>query len=106
MFSVTDALEASGLRTDATAAAYAQMLCTLAYTAARAGQRTEALAMAEEARRLPQAAPPGRPIGISPAAVSLYTVGVHWALGAAGTALNTGKNLSARPPPCPWVHHH
>ncbi|WP_373464480.1 aldehyde dehydrogenase [Streptomyces sp. V4I2] len=61
MSSVTDDLETSGLRTDAMAAAYAQMLCTLAYTAARAGQRTEALAMAEEARRaarrLPQAAP-------------------------------------------------
>ncbi|MFI1002762.1 hypothetical protein ACH4RD_23155 [Streptomyces galbus] len=39
---VTD-LEASGLRTQAAAAGYAQMLCTLAYTAARAGQRAEAL---------------------------------------------------------------
>lgn len=97
MSSATDDLEASGLRTDATAAAYAQMLCTLAYTAARAGQRTKALAMTEEARRaarrLPQAAPPGRLFAISPAAVDLYAVGVHWALGDAGAALDAGKNL-------------
>ncbi|MBT2674777.1 helix-turn-helix transcriptional regulator [Streptomyces sp. ISL-14] len=95
-FTATD-LEATGLRTDATAAAYAQMLCTLAYTAARGGQRTEALAMTEEARRaahrLPQAAPPGRLFAISPAAVDLYAVGVHWALGDAGAALDAGKNL-------------
>lgn len=97
MSSATDDLEASGLRTDATAAAYAQMLCTLAYTAARAGQRNQALAMTEEARRaasrLPQAAPPGRLFAISPAAVDLYAVGVHWALGDAGAALDAGKNL-------------
>ncbi|GHD35523.1 hypothetical protein GCM10010313_82940 [Streptomyces violarus] len=30
---------------------------------------------------------------ISPAAVDLYAVGVHWALGDAGAALNAGKNL-------------
>lgn len=97
MSSATDGLEASGLRTQATAAAYTQILCTLAYTAARAGQRSEALAMTEEARRaarrLPQAAPPGRLFAISPAAVDLYTVGVHWALGDAGAALDAGKNL-------------
>ncbi|MFJ8158811.1 helix-turn-helix domain-containing protein [Streptomyces sp. NPDC094468] len=97
MSSATDGLEASGLRTEAAAAAYAQMLCTLAYTAARAGQRSEALAMTEEARRaarrLPQVAPPGRLFAISPAAVDLYAVGVHWALGDAGAALDAGKNL-------------
>ncbi|MFI9754305.1 helix-turn-helix domain-containing protein [Streptomyces collinus] len=97
MSSATDGLEASGLRTDATAAAYAQMLCTMAYTAARAGRRNQALALAEEARRaarrLPQTAPPGRLFAISPAAVDLYTVGVHWALGDAGAALEAGKNL-------------
>ncbi|MGM9380796.1 helix-turn-helix domain-containing protein [Streptomyces antibioticus] len=97
MSSATGGLEPSGLRTEAAAAAYAQMLCTLAYTAARAGQRSEALAMTEEARRaargLPQAAPPGRLFAISPAAVDLYAVGVHWALGDAGAALDAGKNL-------------
>ncbi|MFD5541982.1 hypothetical protein ACFWIJ_30200 [Streptomyces sp. NPDC127079] len=42
MTSAAADLEATGLRTDASAAAYAQMLCTLAYTAARGGQRAEA----------------------------------------------------------------
>lgn len=92
-------VEATGLRTDASASAYAQMLCTLAYTAARGGQGAGALAMTEEARRaarrLPAAAPAGRLFPISPAAVDLYAVGVHWALGDAGAALEAGKNLRA-----------
>ncbi|KPI10169.1 helix-turn-helix domain protein [Actinobacteria bacterium OK074] len=99
MTSAAADVEATGLRTDASAAAYAQTLCTLAYTAARGGQRAEALAMTEEARRacrrLPQATPPGRLFTISPAAVDLYAVGVHWALGDAGAALEAGKNLRA-----------
>ncbi|WP_455362135.1 transcriptional regulator [Streptomyces sp. SYSU K21746] len=97
MQTAASCVEATGLRTEASASAYAQMLCTLAYTAARGGQRTEALAMTQEARRaarrLPQAAPPGRLFPISPAAVDLYAVGVHWALGDAGAALEAGKDL-------------
>ncbi|MEV7416605.1 helix-turn-helix transcriptional regulator [Streptomyces sp. NPDC089919] len=92
-------VETTGLRTDAATAAYAQMLCTLAYTAARGGQRSDALAMIEEAcraaRRLPQAVPAGRLFPVTPAAVDLYAVGVHWALGDAGAALEAGKNLRA-----------
>ncbi|MFH9264123.1 helix-turn-helix domain-containing protein [Streptomyces sp. NPDC017546] len=90
-------VEATGLRTDASASAYAQMLCTLAYTAARGGHRTDALAMTEEARRaarrLPPHPPSGRLFPITPAAVDLYAVGVHWALGDAGAALEAGKDL-------------
>ncbi|MGC9442016.1 helix-turn-helix domain-containing protein [Streptomyces sp. WG5] len=97
MSSAATVVEATGLRTDAAAAAYAQMLCTLAYTAARGGQRSAALAMVEEARRsarrLPGSPPPGRLFPISPAAVDLYAVGVHWALGDAGAALEAGKDL-------------
>lgn len=97
MSSAAAGLEATGLRTDALSAAYAQMLCTLAYTAARGGQRTDALAMTEEARRaarrLPHTIPLGRLFPITPAAVDLYAVGVHWALGDAGAALDAGKNL-------------
>lgn len=97
MASAAADVEATGLRTDAAAAAYAQMLCTLAYTAARGGQRAQALPMVEEAgrsaRRLPQASPPGRLFPISSAAVDLYAVGVHWALGDAGAALEAGKDL-------------
>lgn len=98
-------VEATGLRTQAAAAAYAQMLCTLAYTAARAGRRTDALAMTEEARRaarhLPQSLPSGRLFTTSPAAVDLYAVGIHWALGDAGAALEAGKNLRAEQFPTP-----
>jgi transcriptional regulator with XRE-family HTH domain len=99
MTSAAAAVEATGLRTEASAAAYAQMLCTLAYTAARGGQRADALAMTEEARRaahrLPAVAPAGRLFSINPAAVGLYAVGIHWALGDAGAALEAGKNLRA-----------
>nr|WP_107905395.1 helix-turn-helix transcriptional regulator [Streptomyces chartreusis] len=97
MTSATTDLESTGLRTEPAAAAYAQMLCTLAYTAARGGQRADALAMTEEARRaarrLPGECPAGRLFPITPAAVDLYAVGVHWALGDAGAALDAGKNL-------------
>ncbi|MFD8521894.1 helix-turn-helix domain-containing protein [Streptomyces capillispiralis] len=99
MTTAASTVEATGLRTEAAAAAYAQMLCTLAYTAARGGQRADALAMSEEARRaarrLPGTAPAGRLFPISPAAVDLYAVGVHWALGDAGAALDAGRNLRA-----------
>ncbi len=97
MTSAAADVEATGLRTGASAAAYAQMLCTLAYTAARGGQRADALAMTEEARRaarrLPETPPPGRLFPIHPAAVDLYAAGVHWALGDAGAALEAGKDL-------------
>ncbi|MFJ4684723.1 helix-turn-helix domain-containing protein [Streptomyces sp. NPDC088789] len=92
-------VEATGLHTDAQAAAYAQMLCTTSYTAARAGDRGQALSMIEEARRaarrLPAFPPDGRLFRISPAAVDLYAVGVHWALGDAGAALEAGHDLRA-----------
>ncbi|WP_457810489.1 hypothetical protein [Streptomyces albidoflavus] len=97
MESAAARVEVTGLRTDTASSAYAQMLCTLAYTAARGGRRAEALAMAEEARqaarRLPLQAPAGRLFPISPAAVDLYAVGIHWALGDAGAALESGRNL-------------
>ncbi|RSS37657.1 helix-turn-helix transcriptional regulator [Streptomyces sp. WAC08241] len=99
MESAAARVEATGLRTEAASSAYAQMLCTLAYTAARGGRRADALAMADEARRaarrLPPLAPAGRLFPVNPAAVDLYTVGVHWALGDAGAALEAGRNLRA-----------
>ncbi|MFB6579406.1 transcriptional regulator [Streptomyces sp. NPDC056402] len=92
-------VEATGLATEAQAAAFAQMLCSTAYTAAIAGDRDQALAMIREAARaardLPDAAHAGRLFAITPAAVDLYAVGVHWALGDAGTALEAGRNLHA-----------
>lgn len=90
-------VEGTGLRTDAQRSAYAQMLCTTSYTAARAGDRDQALAMMGDAvraaRDLPDVAPEGRLFPITPAAVDLYSVGVHWALGDAGAALEAGREL-------------
>ncbi|WP_442815807.1 helix-turn-helix domain-containing protein [Streptomyces sp. NBC_01207] len=92
-------VEATGLSTDAQAAAYAQMLASTAYTAAVAGDRDQAHTMIREAgraaRELPLRAPAGRLFPITPAAVDLYAVGVHWALGDAGAALEAGRNLHA-----------
>jgi hypothetical protein len=90
-------LEATGLRTPAQSAAYAQMLCTTSYTAARAGDRELALEMIQDAKkaacRLPEHAPTGA-FPVTPAAVTLYAVGVHWALGDAGAALHAGRSLT------------
>ncbi|RLL70509.1 helix-turn-helix transcriptional regulator [Streptomyces sp. Z26] len=97
MTSAAADVEATGLHTEVYTAAYAQMLSTLAYTAARGGQRSEALSMAEEARiaarRLPPVASTGRLFNVTPAAVDLYAVSIHWALGDAGAALESGKDL-------------
>ncbi|MFF8618231.1 helix-turn-helix domain-containing protein [Streptomyces sp. NPDC015350] len=92
-------VEATGLKSEAQAAAYAALLCTTSYTAACASDRGHALAMIGEAeraaRRLPDTPPAGRLLPVSPAAVDLYAVGVHWALGDAGTALEKGNGLHA-----------
>ncbi|MFE0062310.1 multiprotein-bridging factor 1 family protein, partial [Streptomyces sp. NPDC059003] len=90
-------VERTGLRTDAQTSAYAQMLATTAYTAARTGDRHQALTMIREARRaarnLPAQPPAGRLFPLTPAAVDLYAVGVHWALKDAGAALDVGRGL-------------
>lgn len=100
---VTDAavnLGATGLRTDAQRSAYAQMLCTTAYTAAQSGDRGQALALILEASTaadpLPSTAPKGRLFPVTPAVVDLYAIGVHWSLGDSGTALSIGSRLSPR----------
>ncbi|MFV8133209.1 helix-turn-helix domain-containing protein [Streptomyces syringium] len=90
-------VDRTGLADQSQATAYAQMLCTTAYTAARASDRDQALTLIREARRaarhLPHRAPAGGVFSISPAAVTLYEVGVHWALGDAGAALQAGRSL-------------
>ncbi|MGW7312225.1 helix-turn-helix domain-containing protein [Streptomyces sp. NPDC054865] len=90
-------VEATGLMNAAQASAYAQMLASTAYTAAIADDRDQALTMIREAARaardLPAQAPPGRLFPITPAAIDLYAVGVHWSLGDAGAALEAGKGL-------------
>ncbi|MEV0090415.1 helix-turn-helix transcriptional regulator [Streptomyces sp. NPDC050738] len=92
-------IEATGLKTDAQASAYAQMLCTTAYTAAVAHDRAQALDLIRDATRaardLPDHPPAGRLFPVTPASVTLYSVGVHWALGDAGSALEAGRALQA-----------
>ncbi|MFH8349775.1 hypothetical protein [Streptomyces sp. NPDC018045] len=67
-------VEATSLTTGAQTSAYAQMLCTQAYCAARAGDRTQALATIGEAQRaarfLPEQAPRERVFPLTPAAAS------------------------------------
>ncbi|MDX3025943.1 helix-turn-helix domain-containing protein [Streptomyces acidiscabies] len=90
-------VEATGLKTDGQASAFAQMLCTQAYTHAVGGDRDQALTMirdaARAARSLPDQAPDGRLFPLTPAAVQLYAVGVLWALGDSGAALDAGRTL-------------
>jgi tetratricopeptide (TPR) repeat protein len=99
MLDAAGTVEGTGLHTPAQAAAYAQMLCTTAYTAAQAGRRDQALTMIREASlaagRLPAQAPPDRLFPLTPAAVRLYEVGVHRVLGDAGAALEAGRGLRA-----------
>lgn len=90
-------LDKTGLSTRMQAAAYAQTLCTYAYSAAQAGSRKQALEMIGEARKAAARNPgqplPGYAIAITPAHVTLYEIGVHWSLGDAGAALHTARNL-------------
>ncbi len=90
-------LESTGLRTPAQASTYIRMLCTCAYNAAQAGDRDRALELIGEAERTSRVAGAGSP---SPS-VTLYRVGVHWALGDAGTALHAGRNLQPGQFPTP-----
>lgn len=90
-------VEATGLSTRAQAATFAQMLCTVAYTAAQAGDRDRALEMIGAAERaakiLPDRSDRWQTFSVTPASVALYKVGVLWGLGDAGAAVHAGKDL-------------
>ncbi|WND40756.1 helix-turn-helix domain-containing protein (plasmid) [Streptomyces sp. BB1-1-1] len=91
-------VETTGLTTPAQARTFAQMLCTVAYAAAEAGDRDRALEMIRDAERAAALLPeqPGGPtFAVSPASVTLYKVGVLWSLGDAGAAVHAGRNLHA-----------
>lgn len=94
-------VEKTGLTTRAQSAAYAQMLCTAAYSAAQAGDRTDALEMMGEAKRaariLPAASARRSALGftLTTPEVQLYEVGVLWSLGDAGHALAAANGLRA-----------
>jgi hypothetical protein len=90
-------LEATGLRRPAEAAAYAQMLCTCGYNAAQAADRDRALELIRDAERAVRQVPAevvrSQFVAMTPAQVALYRVGIHWALGDAGSAVNVGVRL-------------
>ncbi|MGW9213424.1 helix-turn-helix domain-containing protein [Embleya sp. NPDC055664] len=90
-------VEATGLSTPEQAAAYAQMLCTAAYTCAGAGDRANALELMADAKRAVRRVPSGPEartvFTVTPASVGLYEVGVLYSLGDAGAALHAGRNL-------------
>lgn len=97
-------VEATGLTTPAQAAAFAQMLCTVSYATAQAGDRDRALELIRDAERaaalLPEQRGPhpvnrtGNPtFNVTPASVTLYKVGVLWSLGDAGAAVHAGRDL-------------
>jgi len=92
-------IDRDGLSTRLDTAAYAHVLCTCAYTAATAGDRPRAVEMITEAARaaarLPARPLPGYATPISPAQVTLYKIGVHWALGDPGAALHAARDLRA-----------
>jgi transcriptional regulator with XRE-family HTH domain len=84
-------------------ATYGSLLCTAAYTAAQHGSRRQALELITEAEtaaaRLGGAQAPHTPF--SPTNVSIYQIGVHTALGDAGTALDHARKIDLRSLPTP-----
>ncbi|SDH56635.1 hypothetical protein SAMN05421505_11839 [Sinosporangium album] len=87
-------LDPTGLRTPAQASTYVRLLCASAYTASWAGDRATALERIADAERAADrlAGIVGKS-GIAMPFVTLYRVGIHYALGDAGTALHVGRTL-------------
>jgi Helix-turn-helix domain len=84
-------------------AAYGSLLCTAAYTAAQRGSRPQALELISEAAtaatRLGTTRAPHIPF--SSANVTSYQIGLHTALGDAGTALEHARKTDVRSLPTP-----
>jgi transcriptional regulator with XRE-family HTH domain len=84
-------------------ATYGSLLCTASYTAAQNGNRSNALELITEAEiaatRLGTARVP-RSV-FSPTNVAIYQIGVHTALGDAGTALDYARKIDLRSVPTP-----
>jgi hypothetical protein len=82
--------------------AYGSLLCTAAYTAAQHGSRGQALDLITEAGRA--AGRLGGACSHSPFSsvnVSIYQIGMHTALGDAGTALDHARKIDLRSVPSP-----
>ncbi|WTL18979.1 helix-turn-helix transcriptional regulator [Streptomyces sp. NBC_01506] len=91
-------VEATGLITEAQAATFAQMLCTVAYAAAQADDRDLALESIRDAERAAALLPDPNSgqqhtFRVTPASVALYKTGVLWALGDSGAAIQAGSGI-------------
>lgn len=84
-------------------ATYGSLLCTASYTAAQNGNRSSALELITEAEtaatRLGAARVPRSPFSLTN--VGIYQIGVHTALGDAGTALDHARKIDLRSVPTP-----
>jgi hypothetical protein len=84
-------------------AAYGSLLCTASYTAAQNGHRLQAVELINEAEaaaaRLSDVQAPGNPFSVTN--VAIYQIGVHTALGDAGTALDYARKIELRSVPTP-----
>lgn len=84
-------------------ATYGSLLCTAAYTAAQHGSRQQALELITEAEvaaaRMGGACLPH--IRFSSTNATIYRIGVHTALGDAGTALDCARKIDLRTVPTP-----
>ncbi|MEV8635355.1 hypothetical protein AB0395_27230 [Streptosporangium sp. NPDC051023] len=94
-----DQLTATGLRTTAQAAMCLRLLCARAYTYAWAGDQPRALEGIAEAEHAAARVPAMKPAALPFAA--LYRVDIHYALGDAGTALHTARDLRTDMYPTP-----
>ncbi|WP_158647729.1 transcriptional regulator, partial [Actinoplanes sp. ATCC 53533] len=105
VIAAANALEATGLPTAEHAATYAFALCTCAYNAAVAGRRDTATSLITEARRaaagLEVSTRSGHPFALTAAQVTLYQLGIHWALGDAGAGLHAARDLRPEHFPTP-----
>lgn len=92
-----DRLDREGTHSASELDAYARMLSTAAYTAAVGGDRSRALELIDQAevavQCLATAAPQHGSTAWAPAQVTLYRVGVAYALGDAGTAIQVARSI-------------
>lgn len=89
-----DGLGAAGAKAPPRAAAYANSLCTAAYIVASSGNRDLALELIREAAGIAQRIPPGSGYFDS-TGISLYSIGVHYAVGDAAAAVTVASQIRA-----------
>ena len=92
------AVEATGLVTVEQRTVLTQMLCSASYAAAQGSDRDRALELVADAERAVHGLPDRKPnlsgdAATSPAQVQLYKLGVFWALGESGRALDSARGL-------------